>query len=66
MLLGIYGPIIIHDLQNAPTYWQNVISNQTLEFKYLESCFELAKITGRQLFSIYLTEYCHTLLGRIK
>ena len=39
MLLGIYDPTIIHNLQNAATYWEKVISNQTLEFKYLKSCF---------------------------
>ena len=39
MLLGIYDPTIIHDLQNAATYWKKVISYQTLEFKYLKSCF---------------------------
>ena len=30
MLLGIYKPIIIHDLQSAATYWKNVFSNQSL------------------------------------
>ena len=30
MLLGIYDPTIIHDLQNSVRYWKSVISNQSL------------------------------------
>ena len=30
MLLGIYKPVIIHDLQSAATYWINAFSNQSL------------------------------------
>ena len=36
MLLGIYDPTIIHDLQNAATHQKKVISDQSLKCKYLK------------------------------